>query len=604
MKYVKFEVGNFKGIEDLELDLDRHPNSKIFTLVGLNESGKTTVLEAINFFKNPADHKDNYKFIPKSKKSNFNGEISVLATVKLAEEEVQKIKEHARTELNFEIDTLPTKIKISRIIYFASSKHTETKDTWECGITGFRLNEETNENGDVKKVRSELIKLSDGDAEWLDLIKYIEGQTPQIIYYPNFLFGFPPKIYLQSNPNENKEQVFYRAIIQDILDSLKDGLTIQEHILERISSGTEESKDALEALLDKMGSVVSTTILAAWETMFDKQMRKDIVFKLGKDSKGDYLEVKLKEESLTYNIDERSLGFKWFFTFLLFTEFRKNRIDDPGETIFLLDEPASNLHSTAQLKLLKTLERLTDNCSLVYTTHSHHLINPKWLPATFIIKNESLDYKNEEEYNPSSTNIKAIPYRRFVGNHPTEKDYFQPILDKIEYQPSLLEQVPDVIVTEGKYDYYTFNYINHVILGGRYDLRFYPGAGVNKLADIFRLYLAWGRPVLAIFDSDRPGKSAKKRYVRDVSAELSSSIYVLSEINSAWEDYTTESLFFDEDKKAILKKVFGSEAYSKNKFNNALQELFISTDAVELTIPTLKNFEQLFDGIESKKKGY
>jgi len=50
MKFTYFKFKNFKGIEDQTLDLSKSGGSNIYTLVGLNESGKTTILEAINFF--------------------------------------------------------------------------------------------------------------------------------------------------------------------------------------------------------------------------------------------------------------------------------------------------------------------------------------------------------------------------------------------------------------------------------------------------------------------------------------------------------------------------------------------------------------------------
>ena len=50
MKFTYFKFENFKGIAKETLDLAKNPDSKVFTLVGLNESGKTTILEAINYF--------------------------------------------------------------------------------------------------------------------------------------------------------------------------------------------------------------------------------------------------------------------------------------------------------------------------------------------------------------------------------------------------------------------------------------------------------------------------------------------------------------------------------------------------------------------------
>ena len=47
MIYNKITINNFKGIKNIELNLE---NNRIITLVGLNESGKTTIMEAIKFF--------------------------------------------------------------------------------------------------------------------------------------------------------------------------------------------------------------------------------------------------------------------------------------------------------------------------------------------------------------------------------------------------------------------------------------------------------------------------------------------------------------------------------------------------------------------------
>ena len=50
MELVKITIKNFKGINYLEFNLSKSPHNNVYTLVGINESGKTTILEAINFF--------------------------------------------------------------------------------------------------------------------------------------------------------------------------------------------------------------------------------------------------------------------------------------------------------------------------------------------------------------------------------------------------------------------------------------------------------------------------------------------------------------------------------------------------------------------------
>lgn len=50
MKILKFNIKNFKGIKSTSLDLEADPPGNVVTLIGLNESGKTTVLEALSNF--------------------------------------------------------------------------------------------------------------------------------------------------------------------------------------------------------------------------------------------------------------------------------------------------------------------------------------------------------------------------------------------------------------------------------------------------------------------------------------------------------------------------------------------------------------------------
>ena len=64
MRYTKFEIQNFKGIKDLTIDLSKQPFNRIHTFVGLNESGKTTILEAIYTTMIRYDKSTVHKLIP------------------------------------------------------------------------------------------------------------------------------------------------------------------------------------------------------------------------------------------------------------------------------------------------------------------------------------------------------------------------------------------------------------------------------------------------------------------------------------------------------------------------------------------------------------
>ena len=50
MRYKSLRIRNFKGIKDTTVELESVAGANVFAFVGLNESGKTTLLEAIHSF--------------------------------------------------------------------------------------------------------------------------------------------------------------------------------------------------------------------------------------------------------------------------------------------------------------------------------------------------------------------------------------------------------------------------------------------------------------------------------------------------------------------------------------------------------------------------
>jgi len=109
MRYTSFTITNFKGIQNLKLDLDGNPDSKVSILVGLNESGKTTIMEALSFFYenirdineehltlHPSGITDKHSLIPKNRKDNFSDQTEISAFIELDE---QEIKYHFKREL-------------------------------------------------------------------------------------------------------------------------------------------------------------------------------------------------------------------------------------------------------------------------------------------------------------------------------------------------------------------------------------------------------------------------------------------------------------------------------------------------------------------------
>lgn len=92
MQYKKFRIRNFKGIKDTTVDFSTLRGSSVFAFVGLNESGKTTILEAIHSFSpDPATSRllggtegngvPVKERVPRHQLSDFSGDVSVEATL-------------------------------------------------------------------------------------------------------------------------------------------------------------------------------------------------------------------------------------------------------------------------------------------------------------------------------------------------------------------------------------------------------------------------------------------------------------------------------------------------------------------------------------------
>ncbi len=604
MKYVKFTISSYKGIPKIELDLSKKPSSNIFTLVGLNESGKTSILEAIYLFQNGISKKDAHTLIPKSRQYSFNGEISVEAELELEDEELSSIKNYLQRNHKFHLTESNKTIKIKKKYQFKGSVPLETDD-WQGTFWTLDFIGKTKQAKNPKRLRDWKKEAWDGVV---GLIR--EKHLPKILYYQDFLFKFPEKIYLEPFDKEGAEQDEYRGVIQDILDSIESGLTTDKDLLERMKNKEEKShKEALNQLLLKMSSKLDDDILKKWDEIFGGTQKKKV--NVSCDSETDeagtvrhFIELKIEQGSDSYSINDRSLGFRWFFSFLIFTAFRKSRSSDPGETLFLLDEPANNLHQRSQQKLLQSLEDIVSDCRLVYSTHSHHLINPKWLAGTYIVRNKAINYGNPEEADTTETDISAIPYKNFVAQYPNEEDHFKPILDALQYTPSKLEIVSSTIFTEGKNDYYIFKYISDVLFEKKYDLHFYPGAGVDKYDDPFRLYLAWNRSFVALFDSDKGGKDARERYVKEIGPDVENRIFTFEDMDQKWKKLETEELFSETEKIKIIQSCFEDherkDGYVKSKFNTAIQELHIRSQKFEFNKTTLGKFEKILGFLKEK----
>lgn len=613
MQYAAFRIQNFKGIVDTQIDVQAKSGSRTaVTLVGLNESGKTTILEAIHSFS--PDESTNVllsgktlekvppeSLIPRQDQANFNGNVSVTAEVTATPADYEKLRKEVLSEhaLALDIDDLPSRFKIERRMVFELSKHKHT-------FVLFHIKFHGTESGKRKSKELDY-------AQKQKVVDVLKGMLPPIKYFPTFLFEFPDRIYLNATPDGRN--TIYRSMFQDVLDATGRGYRIHDHIVNRLGFSEEKhglfanflttffssfDKAAIESVMAEASARVTAVVMKRWNEVFSDKIRdKEIVIEFealkASDSEQPLASIRfwVKEGLDRFKVAERSLGFRWFLGFLLFTQFISQ--EKGRNALYLFDEPASNLHARAQQQLLDSFMTIVANSGgLIYSTHSHHMISPAWLEMAYIVENEAIRY-DEQEFAASlsdKTKIDAVPYKRFVSDHPEKRSYFQPILDRLDYAPSELEFVEPAIFVEGKSDFYIMRYFFNVILKMK-RLDIMPSTGANDLGLLISLYLGWGKKFLVVLDGDKAGNAARDRY-REEYLLGSNEVATLPELIASKRTITAVESLLDEAAMSKIQAFYGlARKPSKKDITRYFQEACATARVEKFSKETLTNFKAL-----------
>ncbi len=397
-------------------------------------------------------------------------------------------------------------------------------------------------------------------------------------------------------------------MLQDVLDSLDIGATVEDHILRRALSDKSADKRALDSLVLQMGRHMSVSVFDAWSAILQRPIDMRVSLLVQADelegaTEEPYIAFQIEDNDGFFSVNERSLGFRWFFVFLLLTRFRGERKDTGRELLFLFDEPASNLHSSAQTQLLNSLGQLSRRSRVIYTTHSHHLINPDWLEQTFVVRNKGADVARDDvSLTARQTDIAIEKYRVFASAHPDQSRYFQPVLDVLDYIPSRLELVADLVLVEGKNDFYALRYGE--ILSNQVGLHLYPGGGAGSLDQVIALYVGWARNFIVLLDSDTEGEAQRRRYLSRFGAVLEGRVFTVGDILPKLHGKALDAIFTKVDREAILSGT-GKAASSSDKklFFRQLQTAVASKRRVPLSEDCESDLLKLREGLWTNMEG-
>ena len=400
IKLEKVEIYKYKSIEDTQ---SFNVGDKITILVGMNESGKTNILEAlakVNYFNDDKSFQfDKIHDYPRKELKQIKDEFphAVTCFYAISEELQKEIYDNLRID-KFSIEKFSyTKDYNNNGVY--AGIDIDNKKFIELYFKNFKEKVETTIYTDMLNIKNiqdidsiiEKVKNIENNEELLESLEYlkniyqfdnsiyqyiikklIEPNLPKFLYYDEY-YSLPARVCIENLKNgklENEELKTAKALFE--LAEIDIDTIIKSNNFEEFNAELE----ATQLLITK-------EIFKFWDTNKNLQIRFKIEPKLEQNNHILNVRVENTDKGVSLPLDKRSKGFNWFFSFLVW--FKKIQEDKNSQYILLLDEPGLNLHSMAQENLLTFLEELSENYQIIYTTHSPFMIDSNHLDRVYTI---------------------------------------------------------------------------------------------------------------------------------------------------------------------------------------------------------------------------
>jgi predicted ATPase len=376
------QIKNYKCIYDSgAVDLERD----ITCLIGKNESGKTAFMESLyRLNPYPSGHRSQFEELhdyPRSLRRTGMLNIAefrpIEATFELDQEELSEIEELFGTGI-----LKSPAISLSRNYGNKLSIDFDIEEkafVWHVSTTT-DLDIPIDDINTIDGLKNKLLGMQSRTPTANRVLRALtsmdlEGQVRQFIVskLPKFVYFDEYSIL----PN--------RFSIPHLLDHQNNGATKEErtalallNLAEMdLSSFPESEYEERKALLESAAVQITDEVFKFWSQNNTLRVDFDIDYKASdeNDKQPPFLDIRIWNEAhrVSLKFSERSKGFVWFFSFMVFFAELLRREEN---IILLLDEPGLGLHATAQMDLLRFIEeRLAPQHQLIYTTHSPFMIN-------------------------------------------------------------------------------------------------------------------------------------------------------------------------------------------------------------------------------------
>lgn len=157
--------------------------------------------------------------------------------------------------------------------------------------------------------------------------------------------------------------------------------------------------EELKAKIEAVSISLTDQVMEFWKQNEDLEVEVDIKTDLADETPFNngpnlYLRIKnRRHRGVSTPFDQRSRGFIWFFSFLVWFDSVQHQLDPSGKKagqklILLLDEPGLALHALAQADFLRYIDRLAQDHQVLYTTHSPFMINSDRLHQVRLVEDQ------------------------------------------------------------------------------------------------------------------------------------------------------------------------------------------------------------------------
>ena len=360
--------------------------------------------------------------------------------------------------------------------------------------------------------------------------------------------------------------------------------------------------DKQDSLLSDINDVLNKEIIEDWRRLASRSGvsaddPRDLRLELRYDGspKGYFrFEFKVRDRSSDrgrfFNVTDRSKGLQWFFNFLMRLKFNPKYLDHQRDAIYLLDEPGSYLHSSAQEELLKALRTISETNTILYCTHSQHLLDPDIVNVarTRIVSKETAI-------------IRVIPF----GSANTS-DYLgalTPLYNALHLRSGVFNRkIAKAVICEGITDYYFFKMLTEFSAEFDFDvLDFIPGSGAGHLKDLISMCIAWADDFVVLLDSDDAGTKARDRYERFFGAQEARR-FIHYSMPGQSDNVTLESFLSQDDaarvleltgakhlKSGIIELYYESETARGRIFRALDQQTIVNLSQVKMALTRLQS---------------